>query len=106
MGGVNTTEGRVEICVNGAWGTVCDQGFTKEEAIVVCRQLGLLNESSMFTIYIYIYLCHASEFFLHIGMHDCTCSILNMIHVYCYYRMFLALARTSPFPTKKNLYCQ
>ena len=50
VGGANSSEGRVEICINRAWGSVCDQGFTKEEAMVVCRQLGLLQDESMYNI--------------------------------------------------------
>ena len=33
-------EGRVEICIDRVWGTVCDRRWDSREARVVCRQLG------------------------------------------------------------------
>ena len=43
VGGANYTEGRVEICLNDEWGTVCNQTWNETDASVVCRQLGLLS---------------------------------------------------------------
>ena len=38
-GGVNEYEGRVEICMSGVWGSVCDSGWDDADAYAVCRQL-------------------------------------------------------------------
>ena len=40
VGGGSVNQGRVEICVNNSWGTVCDDLFGINDARVICRQLG------------------------------------------------------------------
>ena len=40
MGGATSAEGRVEVKVNGKWGTVCNRLWTINNTRVVCRQLG------------------------------------------------------------------
>ncbi|ORU90494.1 MAG: hypothetical protein A6F71_05880 [Cycloclasticus sp. symbiont of Poecilosclerida sp. M] len=41
VGGSNPLEGRVEVCINRAWGTICDNGFSSEDATVICNQLNI-----------------------------------------------------------------
>ena len=40
VGGQSPIEGRVEICLEGQWGTVCDDYWGSDDTRVACRQLG------------------------------------------------------------------
>lgn len=48
LGGSSSNEGRVEVCVNQVWGTVCDNDWTTEDGNVVCGQLGFLRKGMIF----------------------------------------------------------
>ena len=85
--GSNKTSGRVEMYINGQWGTVCDDDWTTGSSTVVCRQLGLGNTgtlshygtgSSVYPIYLDEVRCDGSESnilacpHLSLGEHDCS----------------------------------
>ena len=44
VGGNIPNEGRVEICINNVWGTVCEDFWGNADATVVCRQLGYSSQ--------------------------------------------------------------
>ena len=44
--------GRVEICINETWNTICDQHWDDIDASVVCHQLGYSKYGQLFTVYV------------------------------------------------------
>ena len=51
IGGSTPNQGRLEVCINSAWGSVCDSVgvFTRDEAKVACRQLGILQVEGLYS---------------------------------------------------------
>ena len=46
--GRNATEGLLEVCTGGGWGTVCGTSFGSSNAQVVCQQLGLETTGKLY----------------------------------------------------------
>ena len=44
VSGTNIAEGRVEVCNNNQWGTVCDDGWGTVDAEVACTQAGFIAQ--------------------------------------------------------------
>ena len=52
VGSGDGDEGRLEVCVNNAWGTVCSDGFDSSDAAVACEALGGFDGSGQ-SLYVY-----------------------------------------------------
>ena len=49
-GGNIANEGRVEVCLNNMWGTVCDDFWGSADTAIVCQQLGYLKQGQNINI--------------------------------------------------------
>ena len=43
LDGNSPLEGRVEVCNNNEWNSICESGWNNPDAKVVCRELGLAD---------------------------------------------------------------
>jgi hypothetical protein len=46
VNGTTPYEGRVEICYDGVWGSVCDSSWNTRDAAIVCLQVGFQGTSN------------------------------------------------------------
>ena len=61
VGGSGPHEGRLEVCINEAWGTVCSNGWDNTESNIVCNQLGYLPFGNYDYYYSLIQHCYRRE---------------------------------------------
>ena len=57
LDGPAPTEGRVEVCLNGVWGSIAHDGWDTNDALVVCNKLGYITTGTVYHCMIRSTLC-------------------------------------------------
>ena len=67
LGDGGVLKGRVEVCYNGSWVTICTHSWTVKEATVICSQLGyshygriMISKSYSINIHVIPFRCYCS----------------------------------------------
>jgi len=79
VGGSNQYEGRVEVCINDQWGTVCHDGWSSTDATSVCKQLGYAYTGSEWN------LLNQSVDTLYFNCLFCSWNCIQQCPLWCWY---------------------
>ena len=69
--GIIDQEGRVELCHDGVWGSICNTGWDKTDALIICQQLGYAKTGN-FTMTYYL-LSTTVIFWMDVALHSFHC---------------------------------